>query len=237
MGPWIEVLHRSGKAFWESLEKEQKITLTRMAFVGYRDVDDKKRFERWNFPSAALSNASEAWASFLASIKAGGGEDKAEDVLGGLREALSLSWSADHLKLLVHVADGPSHGVFYHAPEVDDKYTGFDFDGQIGKTTLESLIDRGIDYCFVDASAPPSCNTKMIERFSEWYRGKAKGTKNVMKVINSATPQQLISVVRDEVARILGPNTAQSRRSIYYSLFTILIGFSQSRSHLVHYLR
>lgn len=202
MSPWITVLHQQTPGLWKMLES-QGAKLIRIAFIGYRDVDDNLRFERWNFPSSGASTPPEAWSSFLASIKAGGGDDKAEDVLGGLQEALSLSWCADHLKLLIHVADGPSHGLYYHSIELEDLYTGFDFDGNIGKKIFESLIDRGIDYCFLDASTAPSCNTKMLERFTGWYKAKAKGSQRVMKVVPSATPQQLIDVVRDEVARIL----------------------------------
>lgn len=210
MSTWMKVLCQQSKGLWQIPEGAK---LIRIGFIGYRDIDDKMRFERCNFPSSAVANPSEAWSTFIASIRAGGGDDKAEDVLGGLQEALALSWMADHRKLLVHVADGPSHGLLYHAVELEDIYSGFDFDGSIGKNTIESLVDRGIDYCFLDASTAPSCNTKMIERFAGWYSTKAKGSQHVMKVVSSASPQQLIDVVRGEVARILRPSATDSSNS------------------------
>jgi len=81
----------------------------RVAFVAYRDwLGDGKRLETLPFtPNIAL------FEQFVANLKAEGGDDAAEDVLGGLQMALNLEWSGN-IKILYHICDSPPHGTMYH---------------------------------------------------------------------------------------------------------------------------
>ena len=47
---------------------------------------------------------------FVTSMKATGGDDAPEDVLGGLDSASKLSWTEDSARFLVLIADAPMHG-------------------------------------------------------------------------------------------------------------------------------
>lgn len=63
----------------------------RIAYVGYRDHGDTRRFEIMPFvdrkPAAALR-------TFLEPVQAYGGGDGPEDVVGGVREAVLLDWKS-----------------------------------------------------------------------------------------------------------------------------------------------
>ena len=59
-----------------------------------------------------------ATARFLQGLRAEGGADYAEDVLGGLHRAASLSWSPGSRRIVVWMGDAPCHGSEYQAPQL-----------------------------------------------------------------------------------------------------------------------
>lgn len=65
--------------------------VVRIAYVGYRDYCDARRFEVMPFtdrdPVSALR-------TFLEPVKAMGGGDGPEDIVGGLRNVAALDWQA-----------------------------------------------------------------------------------------------------------------------------------------------
>ena len=56
---------------------------------------------------------------FIARSEAKGGGDCAEDVAGGLKKALDLSWKGD-TRIIIHIADAPAHGSEYNGGCGDD---------------------------------------------------------------------------------------------------------------------
>jgi len=87
----------------------------RVSFVGYRDFCDNDIFAIHDF-----SYDSEALKKFMATQSATGGGDAPEDIQGGLRKALDLSWSQKDasVKLAFLCADAPCHGrPKYHSQE------------------------------------------------------------------------------------------------------------------------
>lgn len=81
-----------------------RANLVRVAFVGYRDVDDEEPFCIVSFSSSIPKVI-----QFLDTVRTcGGGGDAAEDVFGGLQKAIDLEWSngPNSVKCLVHIADG-----------------------------------------------------------------------------------------------------------------------------------
>lgn len=60
--------------------------------------------------------------NFIARSNAMGGGDGAEDVAGGLKKALSLTWKGD-TRIIIHIADAPAHGAEYSGG-ISDNWPG-----------------------------------------------------------------------------------------------------------------
>ncbi len=150
----------------------------RIAFVGYRDIGDKKPLcvlpfvEQENLIISFINSEGQA---------GGGGGDAAEDVLGGLQRAADLEWSfgLSTVRRLIHIADAPSHGLVYHnfasrtkppswseKPQKWDRFPNFDANGEIGLRLMTKLANAKIDYTFVEIS---SHARKMTSLFKKWY--------------------------------------------------------------------
>ena len=80
----------------------------RVAVVAYRDHKDKKRLEFLDF----TTDVGEVF-KFLDGLYATGGDDVAEDVLGGLDQALKAAWK-HQTRCIMHIADAPAHGKDLH---------------------------------------------------------------------------------------------------------------------------
>ncbi|CAK7226544.1 hypothetical protein SBRCBS47491_006267 [Sporothrix bragantina] len=80
----------------------------RVAVVAYRDHKDKKRIEFLDF----TADVGEVF-KFLDNLIATGGDDVAEDVLGGLDQALKAEWK-HQTRCIMHIADAPAHGKDLH---------------------------------------------------------------------------------------------------------------------------
>src|SRR5689334_5705781 len=108
MATWIKAAKDQIVAIGTSiLDKFGSLSL-RMSFVGYRDLDDSKRFEIHPFTQDFQSIQ-----KMLEKVKAEGGDDTPEDVHGALEVACGLPWSGG-TQVLIHVADAPCHGTRYH---------------------------------------------------------------------------------------------------------------------------
>ncbi len=89
----------------------------RFGMVAYRDYGDGKEYQicRCEFESGT-----DKLREFLKEQEAFGGNDGAEDVLGGLLAATELKWSSK-ARFLILIADSPGHGVELHGG-FDDRY-------------------------------------------------------------------------------------------------------------------
>ena len=77
----------------------------RVCFIGYRDIQDKPRFEIFKF-----SEDLDAAVKFISGMNAMGGGDAPEDVQGGLDLALKMEWTVGSIKQLFLICDAPGHG-------------------------------------------------------------------------------------------------------------------------------
>ena len=87
----------------------------RFSVVGYRDYEDEKHFEIQPF----TDNVKDVQA-FLSNLKAEGGGDVCEDVIGALSHALKLNWQA-RTRIIYLICDTPPHGKRF-APVVSVKH-------------------------------------------------------------------------------------------------------------------
>jgi hypothetical protein len=138
-----------------------EIEKLRMAFVGYRDVNDQVQFEILPFTTSPNS-----FRSFLARIKANGGGDGPEDVFGGLEKVGQLDWSPNAgTRVMIHIADSPCHGRKYHDGRGD--HPEGDPEGRSLTQLLGLLKMQNVDYIFGRIRA--SRTNKMIREFSKVY--------------------------------------------------------------------
>eukprot|EP01084_Bolivina_argentea_P219392 372111_1 len=113
MKPWIDEIKNGIVRIINQLKNTYGIGKLRLSFIGYRDWNDnnnnkgQKRIEKLEFTSI------ETFESFIKNIKCIGGGDAAEDVLGGIKETLSISWKAP-IRVLYHICDAAPHGTMYH---------------------------------------------------------------------------------------------------------------------------
>ena len=80
----------------------------RFAVVAFRDYRDSPKVEVRRFTSDV-----QKVCSFLGKLKATGGGDNCEDVIGGLEEAIQLKWEAK-TRILYLMCDAPPHGERFH---------------------------------------------------------------------------------------------------------------------------
>ena len=117
-----------------------------LAFVGYRDYDDTRRFELLDF-----TNDVDQFKSFLGDIEATGGDDFCEDVFGGFQKAIKLNWSSQ-TRCLIHIADAPCHGSRFHdLKESDDEYADNnqqDINGLRIENLISDLKEKKKSYYF-----------------------------------------------------------------------------------------
>ncbi|KAF3933727.1 hypothetical protein ABW19_dt0205118 [Dactylella cylindrospora] len=76
----------------------------RIAVVGYKDHGDTPNVQFLDF-TRSVDNVH----SFLNNLRAIGGNDEAEDVLGGIQQALNATWMQS-TRCIIHIADAPPHG-------------------------------------------------------------------------------------------------------------------------------
>jgi Mg-chelatase subunit ChlD len=89
----------------------------RMALVGYKDHGDMPNVQSLDFTTSV-----DAVHNFLQGLTASGGGDLPENVLGGIRQALLLTWS-HQTRCIIHIADAPAHGkILQNEPVVGDRY-------------------------------------------------------------------------------------------------------------------
>jgi hypothetical protein len=140
MGAYLTEAKNRAVTMEGELRKNFPYLEMKVAFVGYRDITDSNRFEIMEF-----TDNSQDLQRFITGISPTGGGDTPEDILGGLKKVLDLSWRRP-TRLLLHVADAPCHGKQYH--DCDDSYPGGDPTGLTPDHLLPLLATQKIEYFF-----------------------------------------------------------------------------------------
>lgn len=125
----------------------------RVAVSAYRDPLEPRGGENVVMDFVELTKEGQAAAggfkefdSFLGSVHEGGGGDHCEDIAGGIKNMLALSWSEQApTKVLFHIGDAPCHGNRFHGPNVGDNHGGGDH-GIID--LLRQVKSHNINYYF-----------------------------------------------------------------------------------------
>jgi len=144
----------------DSMKKQFPNFTLRLGCVGYRDWCDDKQFESQNFTESIAS-----FKSFFNNLKAMGGGDAAEDVLGGLSCAADLNWNSK-LRVLFHICDAPPHNKLYHDGVNDNYPDGHSSDpSNYHAVVLDKLRAKNIHLCIAKLN---DSVTKMINVFQDY---------------------------------------------------------------------
>lgn len=184
-------------------------------FCPIYNISDQERFQVFPFTSSTtdLSN-------FLHELRATGGGDEAEDVVGGLEEVLKLDWDGVDIKVLFHCADAPGHGAELH-DGASDRFP----DGVPGQRAWQEVInefaERHIDIYFAQVPDPRSriSTRKMADQFGGVYdtaTGYQRQNFTVLSNIGRYEPAELFTHVMASLStsiyNILNSSISVSRR-------------------------
>ncbi|KAH7226202.1 hypothetical protein BKA60DRAFT_555652 [Fusarium oxysporum] len=120
MGPFIAAAKEQVKKIMQDItETFYNEAEVRIAVVSYKDHCDKNHIQFIDFTTDV-----EKVRGFIDKLKARGGGDAPEDVLGGIQQAINASWK-NQTRCIIHIADAPPHGNIFHswAEKSDDYYT------------------------------------------------------------------------------------------------------------------
>jgi len=102
MGRYIQDVKEHISEMAEDIVDEFRNCTGRVGFVGYRDfTEGDKRLEILD-----MTNKTSEFVDFVDKIRAYAGGDVPEDVLGGLNQALDLSWKAKN-RIIFHIGTIP----------------------------------------------------------------------------------------------------------------------------------
>ncbi|XP_065191603.1 alpha-protein kinase vwkA-like [Sycon ciliatum] len=175
----------------------------RVAFVAYYDL--AWEFQRQNFvvyvDALDFTSSPEEFCDKVAKVVVNGGGDSAEDVMTGFEVALKLSWKGS-IKLVIHIADQPGHGLMYHHRDVIDTYPGGDPIGRSHVDMMRMMACNNIQYCF---GVITKHTGKMIHVFNECLKQESCGRLSV-NTFDASKPEDegfstaLLSAVHSSIA-------------------------------------
>ncbi|KAA0145569.1 hypothetical protein FNF31_08020 [Cafeteria roenbergensis] len=177
MEPWLEAVKEQLKAIMRDIRPKfakkwpDVPILLRFAVLPYRDTGDAEvpPFDFVPLPALpagdpeAVKAAMDAYCAdaetkvlaYVRGLRATGGGDQAEDVLGALeRTATRLSWEG-RVRLAVVLADAPCHGANFHAADITDSRPDEAAATAAAKKALRALDASSVDtmFCHVKRDA------------------------------------------------------------------------------------
>ena len=89
MSSWIKVCKQEIETIVSRITAQNNNCEVRLSFIGYTDFDQKSNgmFDVLDFTSSTVE-----FSTFMKKVKARGGADAPEDVVGGLEKALQQDW-------------------------------------------------------------------------------------------------------------------------------------------------
>ena len=163
MDVYIEHMKDTIKDFALNVSKVIK-TSPRLAFIGFRDINDKYPLLIKDFTSSP-----EELLKAMNKVKCMGGDDVCEDIIEPLKAVLKLEWKSD-LRYVYILLDAPTHGKRYY----EEKYRGYSGFDKYPNADKEKLLEKIICHYrksrinLVLLQTNPSTD-KMIEIIRENY--------------------------------------------------------------------
>ncbi|RYH21600.1 hypothetical protein EON65_20400, partial [archaeon] len=143
----------------------------RLAFVGYRDYrynaetgvfseSDKQMTRRLD--TLDFTTDVSVFEQHISRIRALGGDDVAEDVLGGLNVVASKGWWESAMRVLIHIGDAPCHGLQYNGG-CQDNFPAGDPNGLLPLPILQQLQTDHVKYIFLKLN---DSTDNMLQKFN-----------------------------------------------------------------------
>ncbi|RUS30698.1 hypothetical protein BC938DRAFT_479062 [Jimgerdemannia flammicorona] len=165
MQTWIDAVYDKLDSIIDAINRTWPFVVMRTAFIGYRDYGDAQQLVLKDF-----ENNPDEMKRFVRTVKATGGDDTAEDVLGGMDALRTLSWKSK-VRIVFHVGDAPAHGTRFHKSHVQDLYPRGDPRGLVAEDVLRGIYEKGIIYYFLKLN---DSTDQMIEVFNVMSSFKGK---------------------------------------------------------------
>lgn len=162
MGPWIHAVKTKVREIVDRVRHEHPEGDIQVGLVAYRDYGDLPRFRVLDFTTP------EALQDALEPLRAEGGDDEAEDVAGALHRVLRLSWDNVDVRMVVHLADAPAHGMKFHAASLSDRFPDGDPTGLEPLDDIHAMAVQGFHYTFVKST---SATDMMLDEFYSVWNG------------------------------------------------------------------
>ena len=163
MEPWIQEAKTKLHEIVESTQDMHPTAHVEVGLVAYRDYGDLMRRRVVDFTSAREIERA------LGDVYADGGDDEAEDVAGALERVCGLTWGPSDVRMVVHIADAPAHGIRFHAARVSDRFPEGDPEGKDPLDSIRHLADQDTDITFVRIT---SSTDRMTDGFHDTYLGR-----------------------------------------------------------------
>jgi hypothetical protein len=155
-------------------------------------------------------------ASFFGRIEAKGGGDTAEDWAAALNQMLKLDWRDNSTKLIIWMADAPSHGDRYTGGLVDDNhsYLEYQLEPLVIRLAKGRVVFQGVD---MGAAATTFREIQKIYirngGISLTYEKFVSGNTDVVARIGQFLQQQTMIAVEQTVMQMPTPMSVSPGRS------------------------
>eukprot|EP00117_Sycon_ciliatum_P020161 scpid34954/ scgid18041/ Alpha-protein kinase vwkA; von Willebrand factor A alpha-kinase len=174
MQSWIDGVKKNIHALYDRIQKVYKKSChMRAAFIAYTDFDvaESERVKVFEF-----NLYPQEFYRFVDSVKAHGGGDTAEDIMGAFHAMFTkLSWRPDVTKLLIHIADAPCHGKQYHNGVSDSNPEG-DPNRRTHDEMMRKMAENKIQYFFGKIN---DSTDKMIGIFEQALQISSRGDLSI----------------------------------------------------------
>lgn len=197
MGSWIAAAKQQITGIAKNVkkvlkEKQNKVVVPRVSFVGYRDIGDGTgNTEVWKEFTEDIDSV----CNYVNTQGASGGADTPEDMAGGFWRALKLNWESQ-ARFVILITDAPCHGTEYHT--CGDDYPGGDPNGRDPKKQLVEMREKNIHFMI---TALNSTCEKMIKIFETAYNDSSGDIDfSLTRLTSSGDPRACIDAFIDQVA-------------------------------------
>jgi len=171
MDKLIDAAKKKSKEVIDKFIKKYPTMIFRVAFVGYRDFDDREQFNICDFTTDI-----QHVLTFIKDVIAYGGDDLAENLAGAFQETFRLSWMGDVMQIVL-ITDATPHGCEFHTATYSDSYPDGDPSGLDPKMQIQLLASQRKGLYVLRIVDNPSIDI-MLTVFSEAYaRGRVPGCK------------------------------------------------------------
>lgn len=166
----------------------------RVSVVSYKDHGDHPNIEFLDF-----TPSTDQVFEFLGRLNASGGADAPEDVLGGMHQALNVSWK-QQTRCIIHIADAPPHGVgvLHDLGHSSDHYPhpGSEPHGLTYEPLLKQLIQLNVNYALLRIN---SSTDRMALAFAQVYAASSADAKLLPSNVYSSQVNGMHSKSRSDL--------------------------------------